>query len=764
VNLLVGLNYYKKSAILNRDRDYSAVPPFLSTNSSPFNLEVSRFAVANALGQPVNAPIPGLPANAGIFFAQSGASSANTGTRPPAQYTYSTDRSSTFNPNESAMSYPDFERMGAYGTLERKVFGTDNVKAYVDASYQNVVTENQLAPSATGDFSTPGQTGLVIPARTANPILTVINPFQGLLIPVSAGTSVPVGILPGPGTRIINGVVQRLAVTGAFNPFNPFNQDIADGSRGRLAEYGNRIIHNETEAVLAAAGLKGENVAGKWNFDASFSYSEIRDRTDNRMNSASRFNDSVNAASPIFDPRSPSYVGTSTPYNPFGYYLNPIAGNVALVDYGRVAVRNDNQSSLGQFSAFGSTRDLFTLRHGSVGLAFGGDFRHEELEQQPDPLGATGDLIGQQPTASTQAQRKIGGVFAEVRVPILLPRLEVSAAARYEKFYTSDRDVAVPKVGLRWQPIARQLTLRSSYSEGFREPSLYELYSTPISALTSIQDPRDGFVETEQPITLQGNRKLEAEKTDYFNAGLIWSPTTPRFKGLSFGADFWVVTREGTVEADAQNTVNRAFGLAPGGLFPGESVVLSTSGAISVVNSVFYNVGQTKVEGWDFSGGYQLPTDSAGRWEFITVWTRVTRFDRASVLGAPMRSVLGQDSTGVAANGYLKLKGRVYLGWAYKGFNAHVAGTYTDGFTDYTPDRVERQVGDRFTLDLQVSYSFRSAAPKTLRDTRLTLGVRNLYNWDPPQAYGAGGNTTGYPSHLYTSEGRFWYMSVGRKF
>ena len=55
--------------------------------------------------------------------------------------------------------------------------------------------------------------------------------------------------------------------------------------------------------------------------------------------------------------------------------------------------------------------------------------------------------------------------------------------------------------------------------------------------------------------------------------------------------------------------------------------------------------------------------------------------------------------------------------------------------------------------------------PKQLwRDAKLTLGVRNLFDWDPPQAYGGGGNTTGYPSYIYTSENRFWYISASRKF
>jgi iron complex outermembrane receptor protein len=480
------------------------------------------------------------------------------------------------------------------------------------------------------------------------------------MLQVAAGSPAPAGTIPGPGTQFINGTVQRLAAPGAFNPFNRFNQDISDGSRGRLAEFGNRILRNETDAFMATTGLKGENVYGKWNFDASLSYSSIRDQTRHRMNSASRFNEIADATSPIFDPRSGAYIGTSTPYNPFGYYRNPVLANAALAEYARVTIRDASESSLGQASVVVSTRDLFTLRHGPVGLAVGGDYRHEELEQDPSPYGLAGDVIGMQPSALTRAQRKIGGIFLETRLPIL-PRLEASAAVRHEKFFTSGREATVPKIGLRWQPIARQLTLRTSYSEGFREPSLFELYSTPISVLTPVLDPRDGFIEPEQPATLRGNRRLDAEETDYFNAGFIWSPTRPSLKGISFGVDFWAITREGTVEANVQNTVFRAFGVTPGGLLTGENVFLSSSGFISLVNSVFYNVGRTKVEGWDFSGGYQLPTDRLGRWQLTTVWTLITRFDRAAVFDAPLQDVLGNDSSGVAADGYLKLKGRVNL-------------------------------------------------------------------------------------------------------
>jgi iron complex outermembrane receptor protein len=305
--------------------------------------------------------------------------------------------------------------------------------------------------------------------------------------------------------------------------------------------------------------------------------------------------------------------------------------------------------------------------------------------------------------------------------------------------------------------------LRTSYSKGFREPSLYELYSSPLSALLAIFDPRLGSIEPEQRITITGNRHLKPEKTDYLNLGFVWSPTTPRLKGLSLGADYWEVTRKGTVEANPQNTVYRFFGLLPGGMYPGESVVFGSSGLISVVNSQYFNVGRTKIHGWDFSGGYQFPTDTLGRWELTTVWSLTNMYKRAAFDGARMIEVKGQDATGTGDYGYLKWRGRVSLSWAYRNFSTYLSGYYMSGFEDADENNEPFGVDATMTYDAQVAYSFRSTR-RWLRDTKVAVGMRNLLDRDPPRAIGGGGNTNGYPGYLYTSEGRFWYVSANRKF
>ncbi len=752
-NLVVGLNYYKKNDIANRDRSYSEIPPFLSSNSSPINLELSRTAVL-ATGVSASA----IPASLS-FFGQSGATSSNNGAVPASGYTYSGGRSSAFNFNEFSMSYPSTKRMGAFASGERKLFGTDNVKGFIDLSYQNVYTVNQLAPSATGNFTTAGQVELIIPARTTTPILTYN--LGGVQTQIAAGGAVPTGATPGPGTRFVNGTAQRLAAAGASNPFNPFNQDIAGGSRARFAEFGNRIFRNTTDAFMFTTGLKADNILDKWTAEASFGYSFIKDTSRNTLNSASRFNRIMNAADPIFTPGSGEYIGTTTPYNPFGYYRNPIASNALVTEYDKITVKDLNESQLASANFVAATSDLFSMASGPVGFAFGGDYRQEQLNQYPDPYGATGDLIGSSPNAITKGQRKIGGIFAEIRLP-LMANLELNLSGRHERFLTSDRSATVPKIGVRWEPLAKELVFRASYSEGFREPSLYELYSTPTSGLFPITDPRNGTFESEQPTTTSGNRNLEPEKTKYFNFGVVWSPQSGAAKDFTVGVDLWKIERRGTVDANPQDTVDRFFAGRP--LNPGEGVLLTPSGLIDVVNSVFFNVGQTKAQGVDLSFGYTLKTDTVGMFEFSTVWTMLDKFERATVAGDPLVDLVGQATSEVSEDGYLEWKGRVNVEWNYKGYNVFITGLYNDGFEDLDPNGDTRMVDSRFLFDVQTSYTFRDQFGPWLKDTKLTIGARNVFDRDPPHADGFAGNSTGYPSFLYTSEGRFVYASLSRKF
>src|SRR6266496_3523916 len=455
-NITGVLNYYHRNSIANRDRGFSLTPPFLSSNNSPYNLQLSSDVAADAGGKNLN---PG-----GTEFAS--APDFTNGLAPANRYLYDANNRVRaagglrpgFNFNLFSLSLPESERYGAWVSADHKIFG-DQMVAYADAFYQNVTTHNELAPPATGSFETKGQTILAIPPHS--PIAPGSEPPN---TPTHAETGVP---------------------ADAFNPFNPFEQIISGGTRARLAEFGNRLFDNETDAWLSTIGIKGDKLFdGTWGYDAGFRYSQLKNTVTGTQVSASRFNRILNQADPIFDPTSPQFLGTTTAFNPFGDYRAPIPSNEATVNFARVHPKDLDTSKLATLDANIYTTALFNLPGGGVGLAFGGQFRRESLKEEPDMLNAEGDIVGNSPVPPAVGGRKSYAFYAETKIPIFSPTnaipgfhsLEFTAAGRFEEFLNNDTNVLVPKVGMRWQPFDQQLTLRATWGEGFREPSLEELF------------------------------------------------------------------------------------------------------------------------------------------------------------------------------------------------------------------------------------------------------------------------------------------------
>ena len=473
------INFYQRNSIANRDRGFSARPPGLSTNASPYNLQLSRDAVVTAIqADPTITPdeqgalIAGLPSDSDTglplknFYGH--APFGTNGIAPVSQYVFTPDRRVTFNFNQFALSFPDTERYGGFVNTEHKIWG-DQLVAYADLFYQDVKVHNELAPSATGDFIFPGQTTLVIPPQ--NPV-DAKNPATGQ----------PFGTTGGPSAD------ETGAPPGAFNPFNPFQQFISGGSRARLAEFGDRLIENETDAFMTTLGLKGEKLFdGTWGYDAGFRYSEIRNISTGTFVSGVLFDRILNANDPIFDPSSNQFIGTTIPFNPFTDYRVPFASNQATLNFATVHPLDVDTSKLATLDAMIYTTALFQLPAGGVGLAFGGQFRREDIEQDVDLL-ENGDIVGSGQTSSTKAGRKSYGIYAETDIPIFsaansVPAfyaLDFTAAARFEAFQNNNTNVLVPKFGMRWQP-RDDLTIRSTWGEGFLEPTLFQLFGSSFS-------------------------------------------------------------------------------------------------------------------------------------------------------------------------------------------------------------------------------------------------------------------------------------------
>jgi iron complex outermembrane receptor protein len=164
------------------------------------------------------------------------------------------------------------------------------------------------------------------------------------------------------------------------------------------------------------------------------------------------------------------------------------------------------------------------------------------------PILNDNDFIGLSPNLNLYSDRQVLSAFSEVLVPIvgkknrlpLVRALEVSAAARYERFDTFGETVK-PKYGLGWR-LTDGLLVRASYNESFRAPNLVQSNTSPLQrSVTGVSDPYRSEVtglitdgSTNRTVFRQGNNTLKPEEADTVSIGVVLE--VPKVKGLTITA------------------------------------------------------------------------------------------------------------------------------------------------------------------------------------------------------------------------------------
>jgi outer membrane receptor protein involved in Fe transport len=779
--------FYHRNSMFNRDRGNSLRAPFSSSNSSPYNLQVSSDVAAAAGGENLN---PG-----GFEFATP--PNLTNGSTPASNYVYSTRRVRSvfgllpgFNFNAFSGSFPTQERWGGYVAFEDKICD-DQFRIFGDFYYADVKTHDELAPAATGPFEIPGQGTLYIPPHS----------------------QLPGGVAP-PNTPTI-------AETGmpadAYNPFNPFEQIISGDTMARLADFGNRLVVEENVAELFTVGVKGDKLFnGSWGYNGAFRYSQIQNTAELRNVSVSRFNRILNAADSIFNPTTPDFIGTTIPYNPFGDYRVPIPSNLPLINFAIIHARDINTSKLATLDLNIYTTDLFDLPAGSVGLAFGGIFMRESLTEDPDDENRTKDSVGGPQEFPVKVGRKEYALYGETLIPIFSPKwkvpffysLEFTAGGRFEAF-NNDTNSLVPKIGVRWQPFDEQLILRSTWGEGFVEPSLTTLYGPKIFGFgpTSFMGERN----PETAILNNPNPHLGPERSRNWSGGVVYTPKWIPAGTLTVTIDLWDIERTGVVMTDSAQSVIERF--SAGRLQPGEAVILDPSGTfVSEVVSPFINGGRQSARGIDFGIQYQLNT-RFGIFTSLTQATYLDQFvfqfkgDRAwQVAGRTNGDWWGGSDFGIGGDAWYKWKGTSTLDWTWHNWDLNATVHMLDGFWEelfakkFDGKFRQHYVHPTWFTDAQLSYSFiftplvetapvagyskgskevvgkEKEAPltaeyampcwkKIVNNSTVTVGCNNIFGEDPPHEFGFEfGSPIGYPGFAYDNLGRFWYVRLIKKF
>lgn len=307
-------------------------------------------------------------------------------------------------------------------------------------------------------------------------------------------------------------------------------------------------------------GLDGSfNAFGReWTWDAY--YQKGITRTDESVMATNLANLGM-ATDSVIDPSSGAIVCRSTltdpdngcvPFNRMGIGVNTQAG----VDYITGWPQRDQRFEQ-DVAALNFTTDVPGLRGLPIGIAFGGEYRREEISGSVEEQYQSGWRVGNY--LPTFGDYDVTEFYLEALVP-LTEDLEVNGAIRTTDYSTSG-SVSTWKVGANWA-VTEGLTLRATRSRDIRAPGLSELFEAGRRRTNSLQVPNPD--DPANPINVQftedvtGNPDLVPEEADSLGLGFVWRPTFA--PGFGMSVDYYQIEIDNAIgQLSAQQIVDRCF-------------------------------------------------------------------------------------------------------------------------------------------------------------------------------------------------------------
>ncbi|MFY1663367.1 TonB-dependent receptor [Pseudomonas sp. Pseu.R1] len=365
---------------------------------------------------------------------------------------------------------------------------------------------------------------------------------------------------------------------------------------------------------------------------------------------------------------------------------------------------------------------------GQAGLALGGEYRKEKFHQNLDAFVDDISSLGLDSNGSVSGDRSVKAQYAELNVPVL-DSLELSAAIRHDK-YSDFGSTTNPKYSFRYQPL-KELVVRGAYSEGFRAPTLYELYAPQAITFTQgyyndpvlcaggvVQPGGNAGRDCDQQFHSQlgGNQNLSPEKARNVTFGFVFQPMS----NLSMGLDFWWVHISNQIQAFPESTVfNDPNTYA-------DRFVRNADGTLDYIVATNANLGIVKTNGVDVTLNYLFPNTPYGQFGLGLTGTYVDRYDFQSTIKGPYTDKVGDfQGDGVIA----RWKHNLTATWNLGPARASLTNQFTTGYNDYDPST--NHVASYSVWDIAAGYTFDKALD-------IDVGVKNMFDRNPPftnQAY-----------------------------
>lgn len=498
---------------------------------------------------------------------------------------------------------------------------------------------------------------------------------------------------------------------GSFNlpvghPANSFATAIS--VRGRPLQAGPRTTDNTSNASRLLAGIEGS--IGKFDYNVAVGQAK---------------NKSINDDGGYFLSDKMFAAIANRTFNPFSL-TNP----QSVIDAIKSSDRRVGETTNTFIDAKAST-ELFAMAGGNAAIAVGVTFGKEEISDVPGPNSQIGNIFGSIQQSVVVADRKLSAAYAELSLP-LTSSIEAQLAVRHDH-YKGSASSTTPKVAVRFQPM-KEVLLRASYSEGFKMPSLRDLFGGLNASADSVQDfpgcAASNVTATNCP-RLQydrfsgGNSELKPEKAKGMNFGIQLEPT----RDTRLGLDYFVINKTDEIGLVLTQFVIDNVPYVRGatttlGGNPAFSVTRNAGGTITAVNTSLGNLGERKIRGFDLSAEqrFGLPF---GRATLEATGTYYTKYDYADQPATPLYNRLGLLNL---PRWRAQLRAGLQAGsWdANLFFNTRAAMYDKQQSTAATPvTSTTKIVGNFDTVDLSVVYT-------GFKNLRLSGSVRNVFDREPP--------------------------------
>ena len=561
------------------------------------------------------------------------------------------------------------------------------------------------------------------------------------------------------------------------NFYNPFGADVLDWRR-RMVEGGARVQDILTQTKQVTIGIEGWK--GNWQWDAYHAFGE----TSSKGNFGRVYNlhKVANAVGPSLRDETGAWVvdadGNPKCANDTDncVVLDVFRENSVTQDMLNYLTFVDNQSSIQDQRVFGFNivnSALVTRTAGPIGIAAGWEWREERGVDQPDSLVNTlGDAATGFPRKPTSGSYATNEVYIELNIPFfaqleLVDLLEANFAMRYSN-YDSFGDTTNGKLGVKYRPVP-SLTIRTTYSQAFRAPSISDLFGgngfdypalvDPCSQNPSqfcIDDgvPSTGFqpISTQIRTTIGGNSAAQPETAEIQTFGFVYRPRA------SFSI---TIDRFDVALTDALTTLGTSFILsqcATTGNFC-QLIDRFTTGAlagnpVNVQNTVT-NVGGVDTSGWDIALAYDWSNGFLGDLSFQYEASLLSEYliTRADMTATDLTGRFVDDLDGYFAKYRSSVRVSIKRDNLKFTYQVRTIGEAKEDFTDFlTGNTLQRTVEGRVYHNVFGSVTF--------HDHRLSLsgGINNLSNADPPLSLdGLNDNTD---VRTFDTAGRYFFFKV----